>query len=457
MSRLRWNRRQVLKLLTGAGIGLSGIPLLGVQKAWGDTPRSVRRLVIFYFPDGVPGVSADGEPSLWHPTGSGRSFVLPSVLAPLERWREQCLFYNGLSMGPTDSGSHPGGAKKLLTGVDGGNGESVDQFLARTVAAAPFRHVYLGVQANQNNASGDKHISYVAPGTTVRPEDDPVRAFNRLFVESGAGGTPVEGEGALNDSAGRRRAILDYVREDLNEVRGSLGGAERSRLDTHLESIRELEIRLTSTDETPDSAGACSPTSLELAEFEASRIHDPSLFPRQMRDQVDVLVTAMACGLTRVGVVQASQHTSELIMSRFVDTDLYDPGFDMRSHQASHYGPRHDEARREFSEYVAQRRWFVEQYAYLLSALASRPEGDGTMLDHTLVWLCTEVSDGNTHLHDNMPFVLSGGGAAGVDVGQLVEAGGRRHGDLLTSIVRAMGSDAGSFGAGTSGVLPGFL
>jgi hypothetical protein len=195
---------------------------------------------VFYFPDGVPGRSADGEPSRWHPTGGLRDFALPDVLRPLQTWRNECVFLNGLSMGGTDSGSHPGGAKKLLTGVDGGNGESIDHYLARTVGAAfPHRHVYLGVQANQNNASGDKHISYVAPGTTIRPEDHPLRAFERLF--SGATAGAPGADPAADALRAQRSRVLDHVLEDLNGVRSGLSAAERSRLDLHTESVRELD------------------------------------------------------------------------------------------------------------------------------------------------------------------------------------------------------------------------
>jgi hypothetical protein len=448
------SRRQFLRALAGVGVAGAVAPFVGMPRAWGLDGQA-RRLIVFYFPDGVPGRSADGEASLWHPTGGLRDFALPDVLSGLQPWRDECVFLNGLSMGPTDSGIHPGGAKKLLTATDGGNSESIDQLLARTVGGAfPHRHVYLGVQANQNSASGDKHISYLAPGTTLRPEDHPLRAFERLF--SGAAPvTPTPG-GVSRDA--ERSRVLDLALEDLNSLRSSLGPAERARLDVHAESIRELERRL-STDTgggTPPPAD-CENPALELTSFDERRIHDPELFPAQMRDQIDVMVTAMSCGLSRVGVLQASQHTSELIMSRFADSELYDPGFDMRSHQASHYGPRHDESRREFREYVAQRRWFVEQFAYLLSELARRPEGDGTMLDYSSVLLCTEVSDGNTHLHDDMPFVLAGRAGGAIDTGRLLNFGGDRHAGLLCGIARAQGSDLARFGDTSSGPLSGLV
>jgi hypothetical protein len=186
-------------------------------------------------------------------------------------------------------------------------------------------------------------------------------------------------------------------------------------------------------------------------------LYAPESFAALLRAQIDLTVSAMACGLTRVGVIQCSHHTSELIMSRFPGVDFSDPGFDMRSHQASHYGPRHDLARREYRDFVAQRRWFVDQFAYLIDQLAARPEGDGTMLDHSLLWLCTEVSDGNLHSHDDMPFVLAGGAGGRLRAGRAIDLGGAPHGDLLVTLARAMGDGAARFGQAGTRVLPGVL
>jgi hypothetical protein len=146
-----------------------------------------------------------------------------------------------------------------------------------------------------------------------------------------------------------------------------------------------------------------------------------------LRAQIDLMVQAMACGMTRIGVIQGSYHTSELIMSRFMGTPMYDPGFDMRSHQASHYGASHDPAHREYRAFEQQCTWWIEQLAYLLGALAARPEGEGTMLDYSLVLCCTEVCDGNTHGHDDMPFILAGGGGGRIRTGRVLQTGYRRH------------------------------
>jgi hypothetical protein len=161
--------------------------------------------------------------------------------------------------------------------------------------------------------------------------------------------------------------------------------------------------------------------------------------------------------MTRIGVIQSSYHTSELIMSRFMSTQMYDPSFDMRSHQASHYGASHDLTHREYRAFAQQVKWWVEQYAYLLAQLAARPEGQGTMLDESLVLLCSEIADGNTHLHDDMPFVLAGGGSGTIQTGRTMDVGYRRHGDLFVALAQAMGDGISSFGDASSGPLPGLL
>jgi hypothetical protein len=451
------HRRTFLRLVGGSTVALGvGRVLTRAGQALAQS-AGARRLIIFYFPDGVAARSQDGEPSAWRPSGGEASFTLGAQLGPLERVRRHCLFLGGLTMGQTDAGSHSGGAKKLLTGVDGGGGESIDQYLARTVgASSPWRHLYLGVMANQNNASGDKHIVYPSAGRTIPPEDDPRRAFERVFgAAAGGGSTGNPGGGGARPSIDR--SVLDNALAEVRGLRDGLAGDERAKLELHLEALRDLERRVGATQPTPSAPPSCGVPPGGLAALDPSGLYDPRNFPANLRLQLDIMVQAMACGLTRVGTVQCSHHTSELIMSRFPGVDFSDPGFDMRSHQASHYGPRHDPARREYRDFVAQRRWFVDQFAYLIDQLAARPEGDGTMLDHSLLWLCTEVSDGNLHSHDDMPFVLAGGAGGRLRAGRAVDLGGAPHGDLLVTLARAMGDGAARFGQAGTRVLPGVL
>jgi hypothetical protein len=111
---------------------------------------------------------------------------------------------------------------------------------------------------------------------------------------------------------------------------------------------------------------------------------------------------------------------------------------------------------RLFTDYVKQRRWWVTQFAYLLEQLRARPEGDGTMLDHSVVLLCSEVSDGNTHSHSDMPFVVAGRAGGCISTGRVIEQS-RRHGDLLAAIAGAMGERVSGWGDGSGEWLPGLV
>jgi hypothetical protein len=443
-------RRRLLQL---GGAAAVTAPLWRHLRA-NPSGAKAKRFIVFYFPDGIVGQSQANEPSLWTPSGSESSFTLSDSLSPLQAYKDRCVFFKGLSMGPTDSGSHPGGAKKLLTATDGGNGISIDQHLAQAVGGSdPFPLLYLGAQANANNASGDMHISYVAPGFTTPPEDDPVVAFNRVFA--GTGTTMGSGGGSADNS--KKLSILDRSREELQALQARLGDTEKSKLDLHLQAVREVEMRIQALGGGGGMPASCGQPQIDAAGLGPDTLYAPEMFPKILRAQTDLMVQAMACGMTRVGVIQAAHHTSDLIMSRFANTPLYEQGFDMRSHQASHYGATHDPSHHEYADYVKQVRWWVDQFGYLLGQLAARPEDGGTMLDHSLVLLCTEICDGNTHLHDDMPFVLAGGGGGAIRTGRFMDVGYRRHGDLLVAIANALGDGISHFGDASSGPLPNLL
>ena len=447
MNNRTFNRRRFVKGLGAAAVALPFLELLRPGKT--HAAGVAKRVIFFNFPDGIPGPSQNGDPSKFHATGSENAFDLPEVLSPLLPYKDDCVFFRGLSMGGTDSGSHPGGAKKLLTAFDGGNGESIDQYLARTVGAnAPYRHLYLGAMANHNNASGDKHISYPSAGQSITPEDNPRKAFDLLFGS-------IAGSGSTPDVDPTKSTIIDGVIGDLQDLQTRLGAIEKQKLDMHLESLREVEKRIKSGGVVPTAS--CDMPSIDTTGFTDGELYKDDKFPSVLKAQIDLTVLAMACGLTKVGVIQASQHTSELIMSRFPGTEMYNPNFDMRSHQASHYGASHDPNKMEYKAFVQQCRYWVSQFAYLIDELKKRPEDGGTMLDNSIVVLCTEVCDGNTHLHDDMPFILAGRAGGAIKTGRLLQYGYERHGKLFVSIANAMGDGLSGFGDAAQGPLPGLL
>jgi hypothetical protein len=441
----RLSRRGLLKALGGAAIALPFYQLLEGRPARADV--TAKRVIFFYFPDGVAlpsgGQSLEND---FHAQGTGANFTLSKQLEPLAPFKDDCVFLRGLTLGSFGENNHGEGAKKLLTGVDGGNGQSLDQFLAQTAGAgSPWHHLYLGAMSKQNKdtpRSADAYVSYPSAGQSIVPEDNPLTAFNALFGGAG-GGKPGQSQPDPADVS-----VIDGVLDDMKSLQARLGNVEKAKLDMHLEALRETEKRIKQVGG-PAPASCDSPAAPAVDE---ASLYKDATFPDTLRAQMDLMVLAMACGLTKVGTLQASYHTSELIMSRFPGTEMSSPN-DMRSHQASHYGQAGSDL---FGAYVKQIRWWMSQLAYLLDALKKRPDGDATMLDTSLVLLCTEVSDGNSHSHHDMPFILAGRANGRLSTGRALAFDNVRHSNLLASIAQAMGQNV-CFGQECSGPLSGLL
>jgi hypothetical protein len=149
----------------------------------------------------------------------------------------------------------------------------------------------------------------------------------------------------------------------------------------------------------------------------------------------DLLVMALGCDITRVASLQWSRSVSN---TRF--TWL---GIETGHHDLSHHGDD-DEAAVEALTSINQ--WYATQFAALLTKLARVPEGDGTMLDNTLLLWCNELGKGNTHSRNDAPYVLAGGAGGALEAGRFLEYDEQPHNDLLVSLLNLMGIDDETFG-----------
>lgn len=437
------SRRDFLRALGAAAIALPFYDVLNAPLA--RAGGVAKRTIFFYFPNGVMAGEGGGG-GQFHASGSEFNFSLSYQMEPLAPYKNDCVFLNGLGMGPTDEGSHPGGAKKLLTASDGGYGQSIDQHLASTVgSSAPFHLLYLGAGAAKYG-TGDKCISYPSgDGASVAPIDDPKIAFQSLFG-SGTGMGSSSGSPAPVDTT--KASVIDAAIGDMDALQKRLGAVEASKLSLHMEALREVEKRI--KDLPPPSTPSCDNPSAPTVD--SAKIYEDASFPDVLRAQMDLMVTAMACGKTNVGTIQSAFHTSDLNMSAFAGAETY--GSNLLSHQASHYAGNPAWT----TGFIAQVRWWMSQFGYLIGALAARPEpgGSGTMLDNSLVLACSEVSDGSVHTHHNMPFILAGRGGGSVKSGRLLQYNDERHGKLFASIAQAMGHNIQGFGNG-QGTLTGLV
>jgi hypothetical protein len=423
------DRRNFLRCGAGAVLGL---PLLSSLARAQGRPEAAfpRRLVFFFTPNGF-------NPEVWFPAAGSteRDFTLGRVLTPLRNLSHRVIMTEGIDLASAGLGPgepHQAGMGALLTGshLQPGNfvggdgtlagwsdGTSVDQLIAREIGRSTrFASLELGLRITGSEVR--HRICYAGPANPLQPEESPRAVYGRLFSEANPA------DPALAARLRERRSVLDAVRQQFDRARRNVAADDRARLDAHADLVRDLERRLdaaASQCATPDQPPALNP-------------NDENNMGQLAPLQVDMAVAALACDQTRVITLQMSSGANNI---RFVHLNSFQD-----DHQLSHAGAADGEAR---EAWAVRQTWYAEQFRRLLDGLAAVPEGDGTLLDHTTVVWCSELAQGNTHSHQNMPFLLAGGGA-GFEMGRFLSFDHRPHNDLLLSLAHAYGVPLATIG-----------
>ncbi len=448
------SRRQFLRSALGTAVTL---PLLSVTggRARAVPPMFPKRLVVFFTPHGI--VRKD-----WRVSGTEYDFTIDGIPAPLAAHRDKLIFLQNIDMpsaeyGPGDTHQEPMGALLSGTGlledplgsggkradtfapVGWGGGISLDQYLAQGMGAVTrFPSMESAVINDFNQVSG--RLNYLDAAKPIAPINDPGLVFDRMFADLGSD------PAAVARIRAERKSVLDGVRKQFARLEGKLGREDVSKLQSHAAAIRDLEVRMTAPGAT--LGGACI-----KPERPSVDPIDVNQYPMIGRLQMDLLVMALACDLTRIGTLMWS-HAGPTPSSPWL-------GISETHHQLSHAGDLDTDAQGKLTRLKS---WYADQFAYFIAKMKSIPEGDGTLLDNTVVWWCSELSIGNSHSHHDMPFVLAGSCGGYFKTGRLVsfprtDDRGRTHNDLLVSLAHAMGhTDMKAFGNATyctGGPLPG--
>jgi hypothetical protein len=262
-------------------------------------------------------------------------------------------------------------------------------------------------------------------------------AFARVFADVPAEDPAAKAAVALRIA--NRKSVLDTVKGDFAAMQKELPAHQRARLDAHLESIRAIERRLL---EAPSSA--CVKPTLGTAPAKNGWDEYDNM-PRIAQLQLDIMATAFACDLTRVGSIAFNWAASNARFSFL--------GINEWHHELSH-APAADLTAR--AKRIKIERWFSEQLKSFMDRLAAIKEGDGTVLDHTLIVCVNELAESFYHTHQNMPFMLAGGASGALRMGRYLKYDDKPHNDLLVSVCNAMGLPDTKFGdeAACTGPLP---
>jgi hypothetical protein len=412
-------RRRFLRGAAGAAVAL---PLLeAMDDAWAGGTGFPRRFVVFFTANGT-------VPSMWTP---GPDFTLSPILQPLAPHRDDIIVMSGIDMLSSggDRKGHNRGVGCLLTGVEplGGNdgdsgyanGISVDQRMAQEIGGGtPFASLELGVRVRATIPRG--RMIYTGPNQPVPPEDSPFAVFDRLFGSFGDNAAERE---AL---AARRKSVLDAVMEDLHRLDGQLGQNDRIKLEAHLDAVRGVEHRL---DALAGISAACEPPTMPP-------YFNPSAeerFPEVGELQTELLVMALACGLTDIASIMWSTALSGLVPTWL--------GLTLDHHSYSHAT---DAA--SMDALVSIGTWYAERFAALLARMKEIPEGGGTLLDNTVVFWGSELGKGQPHYCTQIPIVLAGSCGGYFATGQHVSYTSMSHNNLLLNFLEAMGVSDQAFG-----------
>lgn len=420
---LSMNRRTLLRGLGATALIAPFAQLPALRRAHAATTK---RALFVYVPDGC-------IPDRWHPTGSESAFTLPEMSAPLEVIKQHLVFVDGLTM-YSGGATHEGGIAKVLTGV---GPKSLDIFLGEQIGTGtPHRSLQLGVGATFQ--AGSSGMSYVGEGQPVIPDDDPLNAFTRVFG-SAAGGSSSDQELAKR----KKKSVIDSVLADLNALKTRLGSTEKEKLDVHLDSVRELEGRITGAATAACSATGFNPTGFKVSptDYYPKTYHKEEYFKTVGEMQMDLAVLALSCGATNVASLMWSHSVSP--------TKIAETGVSQGNHDASHYGDPNSQMAKDFA---TLKRWFMDRFVYLIQKMDKTPDAGGTLLDNTVVVLCSELGDSNRHDHDRVPFVLAGRAGGALKTGRFLnytkKNGGENepHTKLLVSVANAVGVSVESFG-----------
>jgi len=367
----------------------------------------------------------------------------------LEPFRDKLLVLSGLAQVQgralgDGAGDHARAGATWLTGVhpkktevDIHAGISADQIAARELAkTTQFGSLEIGLESPALAGNCDSGyscaytntISWRTPTTPLPVEVSPRALFERLFGD-GDSTDPQARLAALNE----QRSILDYVRDDVSRLESGLGPRDRNKLDEYVESIRDIERRIQKAEE-------------QNATLKMPVMERPTAIPEEFEDHarlmIDLQAIAFQADLTRVISFMMAREGSNRSYRSIGVSDGH--------HSVTHHmnDPEKIEKVHKINTH------HVETFAYMLEKLRSTPDGDGNLLDHSLILYGSSISDGNAHTHHDLPIVLAGSGAGQFKTGRHIRyPKDTPLNNLLLSMLHTAGVPADKWGDST-GELP---
>ena len=396
-----FQRRAILR---GAGATLllpwlESIPAFGEGARAQPTRKPPTRFAAFYFPNGV-------EIDQWAAAGEGEDLRLSRILEPLEPIKRKIIVPSGLWHERLNSRSaHTGKTSGFLSGVENykieGNrlkvGTSFDQLMAQKIGTTTtLPSLCLGIRPDSKintdfSSVYRSYISWKSPSQPAGKEIHPRFAFDLLFAD--------------REKQRRYKSILDSVYDQTRDLQRQVSRPDREKLDEFLTSVREVEERIDRAEQTeserqPPSGKFPHPVRPELT---------PEDRQEHVQLMLDLIVLAFQINKTRIATFMFDNGGCSGNFS-------FLPGVTEEWHATSH----HQDKPEIKVQYEAINRWHIQQLAYFLKRMDSIQEGDGTLLDHSMVVMGSGLKDGNKHTCHDLPLLLAGAGSGTIRTGRAV-------------------------------------
>jgi hypothetical protein len=439
-------------LLKGAGVSLS-LPFLEAMLP-AAAPQSAAgakniRLACLEMVHGVAGSAAEGiEKNFWSPAATGSSYDLtPTSLVPLQPYRDYLTIISNTDSRGAEAieineigGDHFRSAAVFLTqvhpkqteGSDVFCGVSLDQLYAQHVGEqTPVPSIQLSIES-VDQAGGCSYgyscvytdsVSWASPTKPLPQVRDPRIVFDQLF---GAGGSP-------QARSARRKttvSILDWISRDVARLQKDLGPTDKARLDEYLEDVREIERRIQRIEQ-KNSSG-------EVRELPNAPVGVPDSFEEHVKLMFDLQAVAFAGDVTRVSSFKLSRDVSGRVFP--------ESGVRTGFHNASHHGSRGP----RLAEFAQLNKYHVSLVPYFLEKLKKSPDGDGTLLDNSVIIYGGAMGDGNLHNHKRCPLFIAGHGGGAYKGNVHIKApDATPMANAWLAVARRLGIDIETFGDST--------
>jgi hypothetical protein len=392
--------------LRGMGATLA-LPLLDAMipaatAATKSAARPVRRLGYVFMPMGC-------DQTRWTPPGSdGLLGELSPILASLAPHKEHVTAFTNLELRNAYPGSHATSNAAFLSAAKAKHTESSDYYLGTTADQLAAQQIGRDSQLPSLELSMDmlqttgqcdngyacvyqNNLSWSSPTTPLPSEAHPRIVFERLF---GEGGGLAERRAALR----KRASLLDWVTEDIANLQRTLGPADRAKVSEYLDTVREVERRIQQAE--------ANTVENPLPDLDRP-IGVPASYTEHAKLMFDLQVLAMQGDITRICSFQLARETSN--RTYFAETGVADP-----HHPLSHHGNDPE----KIARMAKINAFHVSLFAYYLGRLKATPDGDGSLLDHSLILYGSGIGNPNVHDHTNLPVLVAGGAAGGMKGGR---------------------------------------